>query len=71
MKKFGATNVQPQPGKPQALRLGIATFLTGPASVFGIPAKAAAELWIDEFNAKGGLGGVKFAPVFEHEPDEL
>jgi branched-chain amino acid transport system substrate-binding protein len=65
---LGATSLAcAQPGKPQALRLGIATFLTGPASVFGIPAKAAAELWIDEFNAKGGLGGVKFAPVFIDE----
>jgi len=34
---------------------------------FGVPAKAAAELWIDEFNAAGGIDGVKLAPVFIDE----
>lgn len=58
---------QAQTAKPQTLRLGITTFLTGPASVFGIPGKAAAEIWIDEFNAKGGIDGVKLAPTFIDE----
>jgi len=53
--------------KPTQLKLGITTFLTGPASVFGVPAKAAAEIWIEEFNAAGGLGGVKLAPTFIDE----
>ncbi len=53
--------------KPETLKLGITTFLSGPASVFGIPARAAAELWIEQFNAAGGLNGVKFAPVFIDE----
>lgn len=53
--------------KPQTLRLGITTFLTGSASVFGIPGKAAAELWIDDFNARGGIDGVKLEPVFIDE----
>jgi branched-chain amino acid transport system substrate-binding protein len=35
--------------------------------VFGIPGKAAAELWIEEFNTKGGLDGVKLSPVFIDE----
>jgi branched-chain amino acid transport system substrate-binding protein len=53
--------------KPAELKLGITTFTSGPASVFGVPAKAAAEIWIDEVNAKGGLNGVKLAPVWIDE----
>ena len=30
--------------KPQEIKIGITTFLSGPASVFGVPAKAAAEM---------------------------
>ena len=53
--------------KPETLKLGITTFLSGSASVFGVPAKAAAEIWIEEFNAAGGVKGVKFAPTFIDE----
>jgi len=53
--------------KPTELRLGITTFLSGPASVFGVPAKAAAEIMIDDLNAKGGIGGVKITPIFIDE----
>ncbi len=53
--------------KPAELKVGITTFLTGPASVFGIPAKAAAELYIDQINAAGGINGVKIAPTFIDE----
>jgi branched-chain amino acid transport system substrate-binding protein len=53
--------------KPAELKLGITTFTSGPASVFGVPAKAAAEVWIDEINAKGGLNGVKLVPIFIDE----
>ena len=53
--------------KPETLKLGITTFLSGPPSVFGVPAKAAGELWIEQFNAAGGLNGVKFAPTFIDE----
>ena len=56
-----------QTAKPAEIKLGIATFLSGPASVFGVPAKAAAELWIEDFNAAGGLNGVKFVPTFIDE----
>ena len=56
-----------QDAKPSALRLGITTFTSGPASVFGVPAKAAAELWIEEFNAAGGISGVKLEPTFIDE----
>ena len=34
--------------------VGITTFLSGPASVFGVPAKAAAEILFDDINAQGG-----------------
>ncbi len=53
--------------KPAELKLGITTFTSGAASVFGVPGKAAAELLIDEINAAGGVGGVKIAPVFVDE----
>jgi branched-chain amino acid transport system substrate-binding protein len=56
-----------QDGKPAALKLGITTFLSDPASVFGVPARAAAELWIEEFNAAGGIQGVKLTPTFIDE----
>jgi branched-chain amino acid transport system substrate-binding protein len=53
--------------KPTELKVGITTFMTGPASVFGIPAKAAAELYIEQLNAAGGINGVKIAPTFIDE----
>lgn len=53
--------------KPAELKLGITTFTSGPASVFGTPAKAAAELLIEEINAQGGIGGVKVVPTFIDE----
>lgn len=56
-----------QTAKPAELKIGITTFTSGPASVFGVPAKAAAEQWIEEFNAAGGVNGVKIAPVFIDE----
>ena len=53
--------------KPAELKIGITTFLTGAASVFGVPAKAAAELLIDDLNAKGGIGGVKVSATYIDE----
>jgi len=53
--------------KPTELKLGISTFLSGPASVFGVPGKAAAELLIEEINAAGGIGGAKITPIFVDE----
>ncbi len=53
--------------KPAELKVGITTFTSGAASVFGVPAKTAAEIWIDDFNAAGGIGGVKLVPVFVDE----
>lgn len=53
--------------KPDQLQIGITAFLSGPASVFGEPAKAAAEMMIEDMNAEGGIGGV---PVMAHFVDE-
>ena len=53
--------------KPAELKIGITTFLSGAASVFGVPAKAAAEILIDDLNAQGGIGGLKVVPTFVDE----
>lgn len=53
--------------KPAALGVGIFTFTSGPAAAYGLPGKNAAELMIDEINAKGGIGGVPLKPVFVDE----
>jgi branched-chain amino acid transport system substrate-binding protein len=53
--------------KPAELKVGITTFTSGAASVFGVPGKAAAELLIDEMNKAGGIGGVKVTPIFIDE----
>ena len=53
--------------KPAEFKIGITTFLTGPASVFGIPGRDAAEILIDEMNAQGGIGGVKVKATFIDE----
>ena len=64
---LAAVSAFAETAKPAELKLGIATFLSGPASVFGVPGKAAAELWIEEFNAAGGINGVKIVPSFIDE----
>ena len=53
--------------KPAELKIGISTFTSGAASVFGVPGKAAAELLIEEINAGAGIGGVKVAATFIDE----
>ncbi|MCM0044963.1 MAG: ABC transporter substrate-binding protein [Burkholderiaceae bacterium] len=53
--------------KPAELKVGITTFLSGPASVFGVPAKAAAEMYIEQLNAAGGVNGAKIVPTFIDE----
>jgi len=58
----------PVAGAPSELKIGVVAFLSGPASgPFGIPARNAAELWIDKINREGGIGGVKVVPVFTDE----
>lgn len=53
--------------KPESLKIGITTFLTGPASVFGVPARDAAEMLIEQINADGGIGGVPVEASFIDE----
>ncbi|MCK8784506.1 ABC transporter substrate-binding protein [Roseomonas sp. NAR14] len=53
--------------KPAEIKVGIATYLSGPASVFGVPGRQAAEMLFDEINAEGGIAGVKVRPIFVDE----
>lgn len=64
---LGAAALSFAQGKPAELKLAMTTFLSGPAAVFGIPGKAAAEIVIDDINAAGGVGGVKLKPVIIDE----
>ncbi len=67
----GSMAVLARPGfaqqKPTEIRIGIATFLSGSASVFGVPARNAAELLIDQINKAGGIAGVPLRPIFVDE----
>jgi branched-chain amino acid transport system substrate-binding protein len=53
--------------KPAELKIGIVSFLSGPAAVFGVPSKNAAEWLIEKYNREGGIGGVKIRPVYIDE----
>lgn len=53
--------------KPKELVVGITTFLSGPASVFGVPGKNAADLLIANLNARGGILGVPVRAIFIDE----
>lgn len=53
--------------KPAELRIGITTFLSGPASVFGVPARQTAEMLAEDLNRQGGIGGVPVRLFFVDE----
>jgi branched-chain amino acid transport system substrate-binding protein len=53
--------------KPAELKVGVTTFLTGPASVFGVPARDAAEILVEKINADGGIAGVPLKLSFIDE----
>ncbi|MGE5255828.1 MAG: ABC transporter substrate-binding protein [Hyphomicrobiales bacterium] len=53
--------------KPAELKIGITTYLTGPASVFGVPGKEAFDIMIEDINSKGGIGGAKVVPFYMDE----
>jgi branched-chain amino acid transport system substrate-binding protein len=64
--------------KPAEIKVGIATFLSGPASVFGVPGRNAFELFIERINRAGGIGGVPVrmivideAPGVDHVVGEI
>ncbi len=63
--RSGAALAQAQ--KPAEIKVGIATFLSGPSSVFGVPGRQAAEMLFDELNEAGGIAGVKVRPIFVDE----
>src|SRR5438046_1981170 len=65
---FAAPAAMAQQGqKPKELAVGIFTFLSGPASVFGVPGQAAADILIDNINKSGGIGGVPLKAVYVDE----
>jgi branched-chain amino acid transport system substrate-binding protein len=53
--------------KPDEIVIGITTFSSGPASVFGEPANAAAEMLIEDLNEHGGIAGVPVRTIFIDE----
>lgn len=53
--------------KPAELNIGITTYSSGSASVFGVPARNAAELLVDQLNARGGIDGVPVKLTFIDE----
>lgn len=53
--------------KPETLKVGVTAFLSGPASVFGVPAQAGARMMVEQMNAAGGVGGVPLELSFVDE----
>lgn len=53
--------------RPSEVGLPIFTFTSGPAAAYGMPARNAAELLLEQINAGGGIGGVKLRPIFVDE----
>ncbi|WMS43794.1 ABC transporter substrate-binding protein [Acuticoccus sp. MNP-M23] len=53
--------------KPETLKIGMTTFLTGPASVFGVPGQNAAEILVKNINENGGIAGVPIEISFIDE----
>ena len=64
---LAAAAVAQPANRPAEIKLGMSTFMTGPAAVLGAPAKAAADMWIEDFNAAGGIDGVKLRPTWIDE----
>jgi branched-chain amino acid transport system substrate-binding protein len=54
-------------GKPAELKVGIVTFLSGPAAVFGVPARQAADFLVEKYNREGGVGGAKIRAIYVDE----
>ena len=52
---------------PDEIRIGITTFISGPASVFGVPAQQGAELMAERLNERGGILGVPVTLFFLDE----
>ena len=52
-------------GGPKALKIAILAPLSGPVPTFGVSTRDAALLAIDQWNAKGGVLGMKITPIVE------
>jgi len=64
---LSAASVAAAQEKPATLGLGIFTFTSGPAAAYGMPGKNAADLLIEDINAKGGIGGVPVSATYVDE----
>ncbi|EIE49977.1 branched-chain amino acid ABC transporter substrate-binding protein [Salipiger aestuarii] len=53
--------------KPETLKIGMTTFLTGSASVFGVPARDAMDIFVENRNAEGGINGVPIEVTYIDE----
>lgn len=53
--------------RPPEFKIGVTTFLSGPASVFGVPSRKACEMLVEQINAAGGVAGVPLRPFFVDE----
>jgi branched-chain amino acid transport system substrate-binding protein len=53
--------------KPESLKIGMTAFLTGPASVFGVPARDGMEIMVQNLNDRGGINGVPVEVSFIDE----
>ena len=60
--------VVPPPKKaPESIKIGIVTFLSGPAALLGVEGARAAEWAIEKINAEGGIAGVKIKHIIIDE----
>ncbi|WP_135467948.1 ABC transporter substrate-binding protein [Crenalkalicoccus roseus] len=64
---MAGSGAEAQPQRPSELKIGITTFLSGPASVFGVPGRQAADMLIEEINREGGIGGVPLRAFYVDE----
>ena len=58
----------------KTIKIGVSGPLTGPAAVYGIAVRNAAQLAVNEINAAGGLDGIKFELVAtddKHDKDNI
>jgi branched-chain amino acid transport system substrate-binding protein len=56
-----------QTSKPAEIGLGIFTFTSGPGATYGMPARNAADIVVNQINATGGIGGVPIKPTYVDE----
>lgn len=64
---LGLTGATLAADKPAEIKIGITTYTSGSASVFGVPARSAAEMIAEVINKKGGIEGVPVKLTFIDE----